>query len=163
MLNPKFEYGSQVRLIGNVRNDGSFPGSAKGELLMRRGELGYVRQAGVFLQDQVIYQVHFLEKNLVIGCKEQELIAGTEPWTANAFERGEKATLLISLAHQGEILAVAGSLVSVIQVERPEGEVGEICYRIQQGELDVTVPERALAPVDDAMPETEVFHDEFAA
>ena len=34
---PLYEYGQAVRLIRNVRNDGTYPGSDTGALLMRRG------------------------------------------------------------------------------------------------------------------------------
>lgn len=160
MLNPKYPYGSKVRVISNIRNDGSFPGSKKGDMLMRRGEEGYVRQAGLFLQEQVIYQVHFLERDLILGCKEQELMASDEPWVPNLFEYGDKAKLAINLGHQGEVLVAKGTLVSVLAVSREHlGAVPE--YRIQYGELDVTVPERAL--VEPLPEELEAFNDECAA
>lgn len=38
---------------------------------------------GVFLQDTIVYQVHFPDDDLIIGCREQELIAGDAPgWRA---------------------------------------------------------------------------------
>ena len=46
-----------MRLIRNVRNDGTFPGMDVGKLLVRRGSVGYVRDVGTFLQDQLIYSV----------------------------------------------------------------------------------------------------------
>ncbi len=160
MLNPKYEYGSAVRLITNVRNDGSFPGSMKGDMLVRRGEIGYIRQAGMHLQEQVIYQVHFMDRNLMIGCKEQELIDASLPWVANAFEYGDKAKLAVSLSSQGEILASKGSVVSVLAVLREQlDSVPE--YRIQIGELDLVVPERAVVALTEQ--EQEALNDECAA
>ena len=160
MLNPKYEYGSKVRVIHNIRNDGSFPGSLKGDMLIRRGEVGYVRQAGIFLQEEVIYQIHFLERDLMLGCKEKELMDAELPWVANDFEYGDKAKLAITLASQGEVLAPAGAIVSVLAVSREHlAAVPE--YRIQYGELDVTVPERALTKPEPE--ELEALNDEFAA
>ncbi len=40
---PRFDYGDTVRLIRNVRNDGTFPGKEVGDLLIRRGAVGFVR------------------------------------------------------------------------------------------------------------------------
>ena len=58
-MRPRFEYGEAVRVIRNVRNDGTFPGEPTGRLLIRRGSIGYVRDVGTFLQDQLIYSVDF--------------------------------------------------------------------------------------------------------
>lgn len=57
---PLYEYGQAVRLIRNVRNDGTYPGKDTGALLMRRGAVGCVYDVGTYLQDQLIYRVHFL-------------------------------------------------------------------------------------------------------
>ena len=42
------EYGTGVRVIRNIRNDGTYPGEAVGALLVRRGTVGYVRDVGTF-------------------------------------------------------------------------------------------------------------------
>ena len=39
---PQFEYGDEVRVIRNVRNDGTYPGMDTGSLLIRRGSVGCV-------------------------------------------------------------------------------------------------------------------------
>jgi nitrogen fixation protein NifZ len=142
MLNPKFEYGSEVRLISNIRNDGSFDGSLKGKCLMRRGSTGFVRHAGYYLQDQVVYQIHFLESNQIIGCKETELVSASLPWTMNAFEYGDSVCLTIPLKMNDQLIAQPGDDVSIIAVQR---ETDAIEYRIQLNDLDIVVPERALA------------------
>lgn len=149
MLNPKYEYGSEVRLTCNVRNDGSFVNSNKGECLMRRGETGYVRHAGLFLQETVVYQVHFMASNQIIGCKESELILASEPWTFNEFEYGDKVQLTVPLAMDKQRIANSGDAVSIIAVQR-EQQADEqlIYYRIQINEHDVMVPERALAALE---------------
>ena len=50
-MRPRFEYGEEVRVIRNVRNDGTFPGTEIGELLIKRGSIGYVQNIGTFLQE----------------------------------------------------------------------------------------------------------------
>ena len=69
-----------MRLTRNVRNDGTFPGTEIGDLLVRRGSLGHVQNVGTFLQDQIIYSVHFLDEDKIVGCREEELIGDDEPW-----------------------------------------------------------------------------------
>jgi hypothetical protein len=71
---PRWDYGDAVRVTRNVRNDGTFPGAAVGDLLVRRGRIGHVRNVGTFLQDQIIYAVHFLDEERIVGCREEELI-----------------------------------------------------------------------------------------
>ena len=56
----RFDYGDEVRVVRNVRNDGTYPGLDVGAFLVRRGSTGYVMNVGTFLQDHVIYSVHFL-------------------------------------------------------------------------------------------------------
>lgn len=149
MLNPKYEYGTQVRLNCNIRNDGSFGDNLKGKCLMRRGSVGYVRDAGLFLQEHVVYQVHFIEHNQIIGCKESELILASEPWTDNAFEYGDRVALTLPLTMAEQRIAEAGDPVMIIAVQREnEGETQKILYRIQINEHDVMVPERALAALE---------------
>ena len=50
-MRPRFEYGDEVRVTRNVRNDGTYPGLETGQLLIRRGSTGHVRDVGTFLQD----------------------------------------------------------------------------------------------------------------
>ena len=37
-MRPRFEYGDGVRVLRNIRNDGTFPGARTGALLVRRGD-----------------------------------------------------------------------------------------------------------------------------
>ena len=84
---PIFDYGDAVRVIRNIRDDGTYPGAGTGKLLVRRGSVGYVRNLGIFLQDQIIYSVHFFELGgIVVGCRERELIAADAPWVPSRFE-----------------------------------------------------------------------------
>ncbi len=103
MLQPRFASDDEVRVIRNIRNDGTYPGQPTGALLVRRGSVGYVRHIGVFLQDQLIYTVHFLQTgNRMVGCREVELIPADAPWIPNRFERGDRVTARQGLAMQGD-------------------------------------------------------------
>lgn len=81
-----WDYGDAVRVTRNMRSDGTFPGVPTGDLLVRRGRIGHVRGVGTFLQDQIIYSVHFLDEGRLVGCREDELIDTDEAWIENRFE-----------------------------------------------------------------------------
>lgn len=139
---PKYEYGTEVRLIKNIRSDGTVEDANKGTLLMRRGTTGFVRQSGYFQQDTIVYQIHFLEQDKVIGCKESELISADKPWVSNEFEYGDSARLNLTLSMDGSIIGKKDDVVSVIGVDRED--VNDIFYRILINDQDIDVPERAL-------------------
>jgi len=52
-----------------------------GTLLVRRGSVGNILNVGTFLQDQVIYTVHFLAVDRMVGCRLEELIGEMNPGT----------------------------------------------------------------------------------
>ena len=80
ILEPRFACDDAVRVIRNLRNDGTYPGEDTGTVLVRRGSIGYVCELGVFLQDQIIYTVHFLDSGgRLVGCRETELIPADAP------------------------------------------------------------------------------------
>lgn len=70
---PQFEYGQKVRSKFMVRNDGTFPGKDIGEVLVNKGEEGYVISIGTFLQQYYIYGVEFLVSGFRVGMKRKEL------------------------------------------------------------------------------------------
>jgi nitrogen fixation protein NifZ len=70
---PSLEYGQKVRARLSVRNDGTFPGKEIGEVLARKGEVGYVVSIGTFLQQFYIYGVEFLDTGYRVGMKRREL------------------------------------------------------------------------------------------
>jgi nitrogen fixation protein NifZ len=70
---PEFEYGQKVRSNRMVRNDGTFPGKDIGEVLVEKGEVGYVISIGTFLQQFYIYGVEFLGTGYRVGMKRKEL------------------------------------------------------------------------------------------
>ena len=51
-MRPRFTFSEAVRVVRAIRNDGTYAGLPSGALLVRRGSIGYVRDWGVFLQDQ---------------------------------------------------------------------------------------------------------------
>lgn len=68
-----FELDQKVRVTKLIRNDGTFPGLATGTILVDAGDVGYVCGIGTFLQKFYIYSVHFLTKNMIVGCRKEEI------------------------------------------------------------------------------------------
>lgn len=153
-MRPKFEYGEAVRVIRNIRNDGTFPGQETGTLLVARGSIGYVRDVGTFLQDQLIYSVHFLEAERMVGCREEELQPADAPWAPSRFEFRQKVAARVRLAARGRVLVEPGEVGEVIKII-PEGD-GVFSYHLYfPGDIVLQVPETALevaapAPVTEA-------------
>lgn len=75
---PAFQPGSRVRSTKQVKNDGTVPGSDIGAVLVHKGEVGYVRDVGVFLQQYYIYAVEFLDRRAIVGMRAYELEADGE-------------------------------------------------------------------------------------
>lgn len=141
-MKPEFDYGDVVRVIRNVRNDGTFPGSDIGNLLIRRGSLGYVRNIGTFLQDQIIYSVHFADEDLLVGCREEELIGEHVPWNPSLFEFRDKVVSKIPLSINGEIIVAQGDEGEIIKVLRDMP--GGVHYHVRFPGRTLQVPESAL-------------------
>lgn len=144
---PLYEYGQAVRLIRNVRNDGTYPGKDTGALLMRRGAVGCVYDVGTYLQDQLIYRVHFLDQGCTVGCREEELIPASDPWIPNLFEFRDLVVATRSLAVRGEVVVEQGRTGSIEKVLRDLP--GGIQYHVYFGDGRVLqVPETSLAWAD---------------
>ncbi len=142
---PAFDYGDAVRVIRNVRNDGTYPGTDTGQLLIRRGSVGYVRNMGVFLQDQIIYSVHFVDQGgITVGCREPELIPADAPWTPGRFEFRDKVINRIPLAIDGEIIVAKGSQGEIVKVLREEQNGAQ--YHVHFPGRTLLVPETVLEP-----------------
>ena len=75
---PVFMPGTKVRSTKYVKNDGTYPGKEIGEELVRKGDEGYVRDIGVFLQRYYIYAVEFVERGTIVGMRGRELKAIVE-------------------------------------------------------------------------------------
>lgn len=117
-MRPKFEYGAAVRVTRNLRNDGTYPGEPTGRLLIRSGSVGYVRDVGTFLQDQIIYSVDFIDNQRMVGCREQELQPAEEDWIPTRFEFMDKVTPTRVFTLQGEVVAKPGDPGEIEKVLR---------------------------------------------
>jgi len=153
-MRPLRDYGEAVRLTRNVRNDGTYPGAERGELLVRRGSIGHVVDVGSFLLDQVIYSVHFLEAGRIVGCREEELIDAAAPWIPSRFEVRDRVCASMPLGINGKALVSNGSLGEVLQVTRGiiDG-LQEVLYHVHFETLKgrpLVVPESALRPAQGA-------------
>lgn len=70
---PAFAYGEKVRSRKTVRNDGTFPGKDIGDILVKKGDVGYVTSIGSFVQQFYIYGVEFVSRGYRVGMKAREL------------------------------------------------------------------------------------------
>ena len=70
---PYFSFGEKVKAKRTIRNDGTYAGKEIGEILVKKGEEGYVVSIGTFLQQFYIYGVEFLESGNRVGMKRKEL------------------------------------------------------------------------------------------
>lgn len=148
-MRPKYKQGEAVRVVRNVRNDGTYPGLEVGNLLVRRGSVGYVKDVGTFLQDQLIYSVHFFEDDRLVGCREEELQLESDRWNPSRFEYRDKVTPSIPLAVNGEIIAAPGKVGEIIKVLRDAP--GGVAYHVRFPGRTLQVPETALDTVDETV------------
>lgn len=70
---PRFAMGERVISRSVVRNDGTYRGKDIGEVLVSRGDIGYVRSIGTFLQQFYIYAVEFVDSGHQVGMRAKEL------------------------------------------------------------------------------------------
>ncbi|MEF3091036.1 nitrogen fixation protein NifZ [Raoultella scottii] len=145
-MRPKFTFSDAVRVVRAIRNDGTVAGFAPGELLVRRGSTGFVRDWGVFLQDQIIYQIHFPESDRIIGCREQELIPLARPWLAGNLQYGDTVTCRMALAVGGEVVVNVGQQGRIEATDR--GERGD-SYTVDFSGRWFTVPVQAISLVEE--------------
>ncbi|MGE5466905.1 MAG: nitrogen fixation protein NifZ [Ignavibacteria bacterium] len=148
-MKTQWDLGDAVRVTRNVRNDGTYPGEDTGALLIRRGSVGHVVDVGTFLQDQIIYSVHFLDDGRIVGCREEELLGAEEPWVPSEYEFRQKVRAARTLAANGEVLVEAGAMGEVLKVLRDAP--GGVAYHVHFESLPgrpLVVPERALAALD---------------
>ena len=121
----RWDLGDSVRVIRNVRNDGTFCGAAMGDLLIRRGSVGTVVDIGTFLQDQIIYSVHFLDADRIVGCREEEVIGADESWIASAFEARDRVRARRILSLGGDKRIPCGAVGEVLRVMQQDAQGGE--------------------------------------
>jgi nitrogen fixation protein NifZ len=147
-MRTRFDMGEPVRVIRNVKDDGTYPGAQVGQLLVRRGSVGHVVDVGTFLQDQVIYSVHFLDINRIIGCREEELIGMDEEWVPSKYEFREKVRTVLPLGKGGEVLIAQGEIGDIVRVMR--NAEGGVAYQVHFDCLPgrvLQIPEAALDPL----------------
>lgn len=146
-MRPRYDYGAEVRVLRNVRNDGTYPGEPTGALLIRRGSTGFVRDVGTFLQDQVIYSVHFLDSDRIVGCRDEELQPADDPWVPSRFEFRDLVAAAIPLGLEGKVIVDAGEVGEVIRVLRDHP--GGVAYHVHfPSRNTLIVPESALRESD---------------
>lgn len=143
----RFDYGEAVRVTRNVRNDGTYPGKEVGELLIRRGSVGNVVEVGTFLQDQVIFTVHFLDQGRMVGCRLEELISADAPWNPSRFEFRDKVVCRIDLGINGQVIVEKDAEGEVLKVLR---DCQPMQYHIRFPGRTLQVPESVLEPADPA-------------
>lgn len=144
---PQFEYGEQVRVIRHIKNDGTFPNVPTGALLVKRGTVGYVVNVGTFLQDHIIYTVHFLELARMVGCREEELQLASMPWIPSRFETRDKVRAAKFLSLQGKIVVNQGDIGEIYNVIREADD--QLLYQVIFGDKILQVAESALLSIEE--------------
>ena len=74
-LPPRYRFGERVVSRTTIRNDGTFTGRDIGEVLVKKGDVGYVTSIGTFLQQFYIYAVEFVEHGYRVGMRAKELMS----------------------------------------------------------------------------------------
>lgn len=71
---PRFKPGECVACRSVVRNDGTFTGAEIGEVLVNKGDIGFVVSVGTFLQQYYIYAVEWMPRSYRVGMRAKELL-----------------------------------------------------------------------------------------
>lgn len=149
MMPTCWDIGDSVRVVRNLRNDGTFAGTAVGELLIRAGSTGTVVDIGTFLIDQVIYTVHFLDDDRMVGCREEELIDIDAPWLPSRFGSRERVAAAQRLKLGDELTIAPGAIGEVLRVLRDgAAPVYHVHFDCRPGRV-FAVPEAALCAWED--------------
>lgn len=143
-MRPEYDFGDAVRVLRNVRNDGTYPGFDTGRLLVRRGSVGYVQNVGTFLQDQLIYSVHFMDIDRIIGCRAEELQPENDAWVSSRFEFRDRVVSAHPLGLQGNVIVEQGTEGEIQKVLRdsPDG----VFYHVRFSGRTLLVPESVIVP-----------------
>jgi nitrogen fixation protein NifZ len=72
---PVFMPSEKVRALKHIKNDGTYPRREIGDILVRKGEVGYVRDIGTFLQQFYIYAVEWTDSGTLVGMRGKELVS----------------------------------------------------------------------------------------
>lgn len=74
-LPPRYAFGERVVSRTTIRNDGTFTGRDIGEVLVSKGDIGYVTSIGTFLQQYYIYAIEFVDRGYRVGMRAKELMS----------------------------------------------------------------------------------------
>ena len=96
-LPPRFQMGERVVSRTVVRNDGTYNGKDIGDVLVGKGEVGFVRSIGTFLQQFYIYAVEFTDTGHQVGMRAKELCTLDHLPDDVIAQLGERAALLQDL------------------------------------------------------------------
>ncbi len=94
---PRFAMGERVISRTVIRNDGTYNGRDIGAVLVNKGEVGYVRSIGTFLQQFYIYAVEFIDSGHRVGMRAKELCTLDHLPPEVLAQLGERARLLDEL------------------------------------------------------------------
>lgn len=94
---PRFSFGERVIARSVVRNDGTYNGKDIGEVLVNKGDIGYVVSINTFLQQFYIYAVDFIETGHRVGMRAKELCTLDNLPEEVLAQLGDKATALADL------------------------------------------------------------------
>jgi nitrogen fixation protein NifZ len=94
---PRFAMGERVVSRTVIRNDGTYNGKDIGEVLVNKGEIGFVTSIGTFLQQFYIYAVEFVASGHKVGMRAKELCTLDHLPDEVLAQLGDKAEQLASL------------------------------------------------------------------
>ncbi|CAN0620952.1 nitrogen fixation protein NifZ [Burkholderia multivorans] len=98
---PRFAFGERVISRTVIRNDGTYTGKDIGEVLVGKGDIGYVTSIGTFLQQFYIYAVDFIETGHRVGMRAKELCTLDNLPDDVLAQLGERAARLADLGRGG--------------------------------------------------------------
>jgi nitrogen fixation protein NifZ len=88
---PLFKPGEKVRSLKHVRNDGTIRGLDIGVQVVGKGDVGYVRDIGSFLQQFYIYAVEWVDRGTIVGMRGKELESLDRPGVTGRRSREDSA------------------------------------------------------------------------
>ncbi|BCO25938.1 hypothetical protein MIZ03_0817 [Rhodoferax lithotrophicus] len=105
---PRFNFGERVISRSVVRNDGTYRGYDVGDVLVNKGDLGYVVSINTFLQQYYIYAVDFVESGHRVGMRAKELCTLDNLPDEVLAQLGDKASALHTLGSAKPLNELAG-------------------------------------------------------
>ncbi len=90
---PLFRPGEKVVSLKHVKNDGTIPLREIGEVVVRKGDVGYVRDIGTFLQQFYVYAVEWVDRRTIVGMRGRELESLDRPGVTGRRLKGEAAAV----------------------------------------------------------------------